>query len=244
MNWLLEHKLKDLGRQGNPDPAFVRALEKRLRQELGHPAWWIHWSKVTAAATTIVLLTGSATGAYAYTSDNVLPDSALYPIRQGLETIETAVALTPTARTAVQIKHLQRRLHEQELMAAKQRPITKEKLNDAADSLDEALKDSGSLSTSTQTEIDQTITTIEIEHEKNLLNTRDAAPTADEKAQIEDLVERQRDHVQTIIDSLQSDRKSHFSELKKKQLDTLHQRLDRLNKQIRDLGDEGALTKE
>lgn len=223
MNWLLEHKLKRIGRQGNPDREFVRILEKRLRLEVGHPVWWIQWSKIATSSTLALILAGGATSVYAYTSDSVLPDTALYPIRQGLENVETAVALTPSCKTAVQIKHLKRRLHEQELMMANQKPVPKEKLIEANDTLKEALNDSSALPTSTQAEVDQAITSIEVNHENVLMKELTAASTTAEKVRIGTIVEKQLDHVRSVINTLGGNRRSHFSHLQDQKVPQLDQ---------------------
>ena len=119
MTWHLKRKLREIGREGDPDRAFVRALELRLRQEIGHPVWWVKWSKFAAAGGTALVLITSATGVYAYTSDDVLPDTPLYPVRLGIEQVEQTVAVTPAAQAAVVQKIQARRIKERQIMDAR-----------------------------------------------------------------------------------------------------------------------------
>lgn len=116
MNWFLKRKLEKMGQHGDPSPVFVRSLEKRLRAEIGHPVWWIRWPKVATAACSIVMLAGSGTGAYAYNSDEVLPDHPLYAVRQGIEQIEERVAITPRMKERVRAKFQKRREKEQQVL--------------------------------------------------------------------------------------------------------------------------------
>ncbi len=112
----IERKLRKIGRQGNPDRAFVRTLEAQLRQKVGHPIWWIRWSKFAAVGATALILATSATGVYAYTSDNVLPNHPLYSVRLDIEKVEEALAVTPRARAAVIRQIKKRRTKEHRIM--------------------------------------------------------------------------------------------------------------------------------
>ncbi len=113
-----------------------------------------------------------ATAAYAYTSDTVLPDHPLYPLRQEIESIQFSFAASnPIAKDQVRLQYLQRREHE--LMLMKQRnqrvPLqhvrvllkqTKHLIKDtsfereAATSTDRILKDRPALFVATTSTID------------------------------------------------------------------------------------------
>lgn len=119
MNWFLKHKLEKMGQEGDPSPEFVRSLEMKLRAEIGHPVWWIRWPKVATAACSIVMLAGSGTGAYAYNSDEVLPDHPLYAVRQGIEQVEERVAFTPKMKERFRTQIKKRREREKTLLEAR-----------------------------------------------------------------------------------------------------------------------------
>jgi len=121
MNWFLKRKLKQLGRQGDPSPVFVRSLENKLRQQTGHPFWWVRWSRTIMATMSTLAITTSATGAYAYSSEDVLPDHPLYALRETIESINERVTLTPQGRAAVHQRNLQRHVHDLHKMEEKKR---------------------------------------------------------------------------------------------------------------------------
>ncbi len=127
MNWLLKRSLRKLGTSADPRPVFVRDLKKEI---LGVDSRWtsiqaLGW-KVPAVGFTMFTMAVSATGVYAYQSDTVLPDHPLYSVRQGIESVERKLAVTPAANVAVKVKQLQRRLHEHELLVQKKKTVSPE----------------------------------------------------------------------------------------------------------------------
>jgi len=110
MNWFFGRELDRLGRQADPDRRFVRSLEKRLKQEVGHPVWWVQWSKIASGVSLSLVLASGATGVYAYTSDDVTPNHPLYALRTTIEDVEQQTATTPQAKVVVTQKVAQRRL--------------------------------------------------------------------------------------------------------------------------------------
>lgn len=116
MNWLLERKLKKIGRSASPRRAYVGALQKTLQAEMGHPVRWIDWKNVTVATLTSLSLIVGGTGVYAYSSDEVTPDHPLYSLRQEIESVEEEAAVTPELKQHVQQNHQQRREHERQVM--------------------------------------------------------------------------------------------------------------------------------
>lgn len=237
MNWLLEQKLKKLAARSAPDRSFVHALDKTLRTQTGHPGWWVQGWKYALAGVSIVSVGFSATGVYAYTSDDVLPDNPLYSVRQGIENVQVAMAATPEQKTTVQLKLLRRRLHEQELIAARQNPIPPGKLLKFNVNLQNVFNEAADLSTSTQEKVDEDVADLEQQHEDALVKERDAAKTTEQKNRIEDILTKQRDNIQQLINSLQASRKARFTKLLQNRLNGLHDRLDRINKKIDGLSD-------
>jgi len=60
------------------------------------------------------------TGVYAYASDQVLPDHALYPLRQSLERFEVQIAAVTPMKDRVHLRLLERRAREKKLLEQKQ----------------------------------------------------------------------------------------------------------------------------
>ncbi len=119
MDWFISQKLKKIGKTADPSRAFVRALEKDLKTRMGHPVWWVQWSKVAAGATTALVLAGGSTGVYAFTSDNVLPGTTLYPIRTGIEQAIQTVDVIPAHQAKIKTMIQQRREREREILSQK-----------------------------------------------------------------------------------------------------------------------------
>lgn len=119
MNPILEYKLKRLGRRGQPSKAFVDALQQKLIEKGAAPtrtAFQVPMLRFAAAALSVVILFSVGTSAYAYSSDEVTPDHPLYGIRQTVETVEEAIAVTPAWKERVRQKHLERKQKEIERM--------------------------------------------------------------------------------------------------------------------------------
>lgn len=143
MPWNLERNLKNLSTKVDPDPRFVSGLERRLKLELGHPLWWLKARVWIVTLVSLVTIAGSVTGVYAYSSDDVTPDHPLYGLRQTIESVETATALTPAGKVKVEVNHLARRVKEQRLVKAKHKTVSPEvthsiqkKLKRAAEEID------------------------------------------------------------------------------------------------------------
>lgn len=145
MNWLLERKLNKLGRHANPDPRFKGILEKRLKKDVGHPAWWIHTWRWVVGATTVATVIGSGTAVYAYSSDKVLPNHPLYGIRTSIETVEESFAVKPEEKVNVKLKLIKRRMREVELLLRNNKSIPPETEKEIESKMDQAIEASNEL---------------------------------------------------------------------------------------------------
>jgi hypothetical protein len=230
MTWLLKRQLKNLSERSSPDRRFVLRLERSLRAQTGHPVWWVQGWKYAVAASSIALVACSATGVYAYTSDDVLPDTPLYTVRQGIEQVEQVAAVTPEQKTAVQLKMLQRRFHEQEVIAAKHKTVPAAKAQPEDSNLESVVNLTTKLSTSTQETVDEKIVNLEEQHTDALLKESTQATTPEQKQQVEDLLSKQRSSLQKVINSFQAERRARFTKLLKDHLDRLHLQLNQLNR--------------
>ncbi len=182
MDWFIAHKLHRLAQRANPERAFVRALEKNLRLQSGHQGWWLHWGRIAVSGLSVVTMAASATTAYAYESDDVLPDHPLYALRQGVEDFEIHVAKDPVAKAEVQVKHLERRMKEVGLLQKRQRPNVEKRLEEFELHLDQALGDSDKLpDEDARQRISNKIDKLQRTHITDLTEQRDNAKSDVEK---------------------------------------------------------------
>lgn len=157
MNWLLERKLNKLGRRADPDPRFKGILEKHLKKEVGHPAWWIHTWKWVVSATTIAAIAGSGTAVYAYSSDAVLPSHPLYGIRTSIENVEESLAVKPEDKVNVKLKLIKRRMHEVELLLKNNKSVPPETEKEIESKMEQAVEASNELPEPTIDESEDTM---------------------------------------------------------------------------------------
>ena len=172
MNWLLKRSLRKLAETADPRPVFVRDLHREL---VGSTTAWsdlrtLGW-KVPAVGVTMFSMAVSATGVYAYSSDAVLPDHPLYSVRQEIERVEEKVAVSPTAKVAVQVKHLQRRLHEHELLTLKMRKTVQEPMPEFESSVQRVLDDSKELPEPARANMNAAIT--KIQHSRKVFSEKE-----------------------------------------------------------------------
>jgi hypothetical protein len=128
MHWILQRRLKKLSQHAEPDPRFVRALEARLHAQMKPRGWHSPLLRFGAALASLVCIVGGTTGAYAYESEQVVPGHFLYPVRERIEHIEERIATTPEKRVEVTVKHVERRMHEYEILSRTRRPIPPEQV--------------------------------------------------------------------------------------------------------------------
>lgn len=82
------------------------------------PTW-----KTAGVSFGLALSLAGGTGAYAYSSDEVLPQHPLYSVRMALEQAELTLPQSDQQRETVRIKHLQRRVSEAVKLNARHLPV-------------------------------------------------------------------------------------------------------------------------
>ena len=113
--------VRRLRRAFSPRSGFGRELWRVLQAEMPvlerkfAPAR-LAWG---AAFSIIVFSTLGGTGAYAYTSPEVVPSHPLYNVKRGLEEIDEKVALSDAARQTARERRIAHRLAEAERLAGK-----------------------------------------------------------------------------------------------------------------------------
>jgi hypothetical protein len=160
-DWFLKRKLKRLGRHAEPDPAFLRALERQfvMHAKTSRPSS-VAWKYAVASLVGVAFL-ASGTGAYAYSSDSVLPEHPLYPIRESIERVEESAAVTPRLKATVQLRHLARRVHEQKLLRQKRSSVQEQQAARFLQTMERAIQAGETLSPVAQERLDRTIIRLE-----------------------------------------------------------------------------------
>lgn len=133
---MIRYKLWKISKRAQPDAAFVARLGSRFAPQRAPMMIW----RMASATLAIVLLLSGGTSAYAYSSDEVLPDHPLYGLRETVESVEEKVAITQDSKQAVQRKLLQRRLKEIQIMRQRKlqvAPVMVNKIQDRLEKLGE-----------------------------------------------------------------------------------------------------------
>ncbi len=119
----LRYRLSSLAKRAKPSRVFLAHLESRLfpREQILSMHRLRKMRFALAPALMAVSLFGG-TGVYAYSSDNVLPDHALYPLRQSVEGFEMQIASVTGMKDRVRFRLLERHAREKRLMQERQKP--------------------------------------------------------------------------------------------------------------------------
>ena len=120
--WFL---LRRIRQRATPLPKERGALEVYLREqglfEKKDPVTVL--VQRVAAVALVVLVASVGVSSYAYASDEVLPDTPLYPVRQTLEQVEARLATTPIQKRKVVRKMVERRQKEIQKLKELKRPV-------------------------------------------------------------------------------------------------------------------------
>lgn len=81
------------------------------------------FARTVSLAAVMVLVLSVSVSSYAYASDEVLPDTPLYPVRQALEEVQVRLALSPVQKQEVHKKLAARRVKEVKKLKELKRPI-------------------------------------------------------------------------------------------------------------------------
>ncbi len=207
------HKLERIGRRVRLDSDFEATMRKQFEQS-GYlqPSYALplHWKTAAASVGSIFcLLTGTVT--YAYTSDNVIPQTTLYPIRIAVEEVETQLAQTPQKKGLVALKHLRRRVSEAAKLQALRRQIP--------ESHRQALKAGAALkeieSGTTLSDEEQFATEavkLESRELSEMLDQQEMADTDQERTEIREQILEKADNLEGHIDRLEKRRRSLLQE--------------------------------
>lgn len=139
-----EKQLKDLRKQSAPAREFKKGLWRDL-----DVAWaaeypssvGIRWTRIVVVpVAALALFVTMGTGVYAYSSAEVTADSALYPVKRGIESVEERFPRSPGAQSAFHVRMTERRVAEGEVMLERGR-MTPQHLILIAQELDLTVED-------------------------------------------------------------------------------------------------------
>jgi hypothetical protein len=137
MNLFTRYRLWTISRRAKPDAAFLKKMDARFITK--HVLSFA--MQLSASLAALVMSLGLGATAYAYSSDDVTPDSPLYSMRTAVENVEETVAVTPALKRAVQLKMISRRLHEVQVMEAKHPELKAKVETKLLERVDGALKE-------------------------------------------------------------------------------------------------------
>lgn len=201
MNWFVKWKLHKISIKANPDAAFVLRLEKELVSRIGVTTPWLTWGRMAVSTACIITVLGSGTGAYAYTSDEVVPDHPLYGMRQTIENVEMKLATTEEAKTHVEMKQLNRRIKEAQKLRALNRPLQAAKLEQMSQKVQALIKKVDVNDPKMKEEVRQAALHIEKAHVDLLEGSQEDLKSEEEKRTIRELIQTER---KTIREHLQN----------------------------------------
>ncbi len=114
-----ERQLKKLRKVAKADPGFERALRSELSSSFDelYPALRNSWSRmmVVPVAVAVVFVT-MGVGSYAYASPTVTDDHVLYPLKTGIESVESALPRSANGSALFHARMMERRIAEGEVM--------------------------------------------------------------------------------------------------------------------------------
>lgn len=98
----------------------IRYRMWRVGREMNAPMTSMAFSyRAVALSLLLVILAGSATGTYAYSSPEVVRGNILYPVKRGIEKVEARLVKTPQAEVVFHNKLAERRLAEADVLSRK-----------------------------------------------------------------------------------------------------------------------------
>lgn len=207
-DWMLARKLDRIGRKANPDAAFVRSLKQRI---VGKPRSVVsHWKKAAVGSITSASLLLLGTGAFAYSSDVVLPDHPLYPVRQTLEKVEVKLSFTLEQKAKVQLDHLERRLKEQQLLNKSNKPIDPARVKRFVGETEAEIDAVGSIPGPRGAELDQATAKVEQDFAATLVQAKEQTKDDTEKEKINSMLDEQTDAIEAHVKKLHEKRQKHF----------------------------------
>lgn len=213
LGWGMKDRLNKIGRRADPDGEFVRAFEAHLRSETAPATKFFTVWKTAAVSLSLIGCFVIGTGAYAYASDNVLPEHPLYPVKTALEKAEGKLALAPGREATIRLKMARRRLKEQLLLNAGGKPVSPDQMRRFVYQIERAIEANGGLPEKERREFDRLTARIEAIYAASLVHEREKIENETEKVKIDSIIEEQTDRVQSKVENLQPARQKNFEKV-------------------------------
>lgn len=138
-----EKQLKKMRKASKPETTFKKELwsELNVAFDKEYPAMRISWTRLVAVPmAALVLFVTMGTGVYAYSSPEVNEQSALYPVKRGIESVEERFRRSPKARALFHARMAERRIAEGESLL-RSGHLSKQQLIEIAEQLGYTLED-------------------------------------------------------------------------------------------------------
>lgn len=114
ITWFLQRRLRRIGARPIADKTTKASIRESLIRAgyLETRSLWLVRTRAFVATSGLFVVGLGGMTSYTYASDAVLPQTALYPVRQKLEALELKLAPTPAARVRVEVRQKAKRLKE------------------------------------------------------------------------------------------------------------------------------------
>ncbi|NQV11928.1 hypothetical protein HQ524_01050 [Candidatus Uhrbacteria bacterium] len=121
-------EFKNLRASAKPSDEFKKRLWQRLDAELEEPVKQSYIRRyVYVFGMVTIVITTMGTGTYAYAADTVTPDSTLYGVKAGIESVESVFHRSPESMSMFHMRMVQRRNKELDHVVT---PEARQKLED------------------------------------------------------------------------------------------------------------------
>jgi hypothetical protein len=200
MFWDLERKFASIRRRSAPRRCFETELRKELVPLTTHHSPFAIFLRPSIVAASLVTVLCTGTAAYAYVSEDVLPDHPLYPVRESIERIEEVIAPTADVRATVEVKHAARRADEVRKLTDHRKQVTLEQIEKMNTALDIAETATANTSSSNRGRYDRTLSDIERDQERIVFDLPDRFFAKEDMDSIPPVDEGDSDLNEPVID--------------------------------------------
>jgi hypothetical protein len=165
----------------------------------------------------VILALGTGTGAYAYASDDVLPETRLYPLRERIELVEAFVhSAAPTSLAAIRRKHLERRIREVELMKERRRDIAEHHIERVTTAFEHAIAAGDHVPEEVRERHDEILAVMELQQAKFIQKLQDEETYRHKRAMIEEILRNESQRLGERIETLDDTRKERFENIRQR----------------------------
>lgn len=211
------YKMRRMGKRVQADPKFKTDLKRDLLLRIHEPSLFTRLMAPVAAVLTVAVSLGAGTGVYAYTSDAVLPDSALYGLREGIEAAEEFVqSAAPTRLAQVRRKHLERRIREVELMKDRKKEISERHIERVTTSFERAIAAGDNIPERVRERHDEILAIMELQQAKFIQNLQEDEAYTHKREQIEKILRDESERLGDRVEKMDVKRQERYQNIRKR----------------------------